>query len=76
LESEYAKGENPSEPFSVGQIPQNLRNGFPCELQQPRTLRKTKTGWLEQVTDDLFTYLRIPGDRDQRFPAMVIEIPG
>lgn len=31
-ESEYAVGESPGEPFGVGQVPQNFRNGFPSEL--------------------------------------------
>jgi hypothetical protein len=31
-ESKYGDGETPGEPFGVGQIPQNLRNGFSSEL--------------------------------------------
>jgi hypothetical protein len=33
-ESEYAEGKTPREPSGVGQIPQNLRNGFPSELHR------------------------------------------
>src|ERR1700733_956643 len=33
-ESENADGENPCEPFSATQIPQNLRNGFPSDLHR------------------------------------------
>jgi hypothetical protein len=33
-ESEYADGETPGEPLGVGQVPQDLRNGFPSELHR------------------------------------------
>jgi hypothetical protein len=34
LESKYADGEPPGEPFSVGQTSQNLGNGFSTELHR------------------------------------------
>ena len=34
LESEYADGKTPGEPFGVGQHPQNLGNGFSAEFHR------------------------------------------
>ena len=33
-ESENTEGENPCEPFGIGQIPERLRDGFPSELHR------------------------------------------